>query len=292
MKNSRAARPDNLGTSKADVRPCLLAIVAIFVGLMPCFSLQITTDHEKSHATPKDNRGQADIHSVGPASRRNHTTPVVAPVNPPEEATETKQTKGDQHGSAQDSHPASTREWILIIVNISYVAVTLFTLRAIKDQATIAKENVARLERPWLVAATPQFTGGSQVIVVLQIVNYGKSPAWITEATFTLKMMPVSDLPKEPDYGAIKPIHPVNLPPGESCRTELFQDVNWNQDEPKGVTPILWGFVKYRDVFQTIHETRFCFYFSRERLTSKFLTIEGHPEHIRMCGSPSYNLQT
>ena len=173
--------------------------------------------------------------------------------------------------------------------------------QAAKDAATAANANATALknsDRAWLlieiVKATPESQPATEQnpppAVHIGLRNYGKTPAFIFAAEFRYE---ISDSPHEPPrpdiYAAYTPIpyeriiapnQPwIEQPKPEGClREEQAIAVN-------NTTGFLWayGIVKYCDVYEGRHDTKFCY-----RYQPPLATPEGQAGFC-MAGPRAYN---
>jgi hypothetical protein len=103
--------------------------------------------------------------------------------------------------------------------------------------------------------------------------NYGRTPALITGFKNRLTIIrSATELLDEPDYGEITeysievPILPKN---GRSQQVVLDETITWDLSMASEIqrnvaTLVLFGLVKYRDIFQRESEFRYCFKYGRQ----------------------------
>ncbi|HEV2494419.1 MAG TPA: hypothetical protein VG204_15245 [Terriglobia bacterium] len=181
---------------------------------------------------------------------------------------------------------ASSFEKMMVLLTSLYVLISL-------SQWYVIRRNVARLERPWIIAApqnvSPQPPGFTSIAV--KISSCGRSPGWITGLTVFFKKAKVAGLPKEPDYRcpADQVVGEFVLPPGgERLEDRGFMISREESDEIANVnssTYMLYGKIDYRDVIGKKHETRFCFVY---RPPYKLMGMQIAPDSFVPGGPPSY----
>jgi hypothetical protein len=164
---------------------------------------------------------------------------------------------------------------------IGFLQLLVFGLQAVQLQRTVqaAKESsdaLANIERPWLLVTDKghqfKFVGGKNVPVGhFQVKNYGKSPAWIVEIGGTLETLNnLTDLAAEPVYKdtAKDEYRAVVLIPSAMdaeaqytysfAHTSPSADYGWQRVVQTGdAIWCIYGFVRYTDIFEKTHETRF-----------------------------------
>jgi len=154
------------------------------------------------------------------------------------------------------------------------------------EQLKISRRQVEALEsseRAWLMAEGKErvniivgeamvrgVSSGptSSINFVLQYRNAGRVPCWITEKRVQFLLPDLKALPSEPffDESAHVDDFPETAAVGEvltiefhhlTCKGEHVVILNNVDDQPGENTPIVYGIIKYRDVFGTDRETRF-----------------------------------
>jgi hypothetical protein len=116
------------------------------------------------------------------------------------------------------------------------------------------------------------------VYVELTCGNQGKSPAWITEKRAAFQI--VKELPREPDMSSTEIIQHEPEPMGTgAASTYKWSTECEGRHGPHSLT-VLYGVVKYRDIFAKERETRFGY----------FLTVDRVWE--RLAKYPRYNMNT
>lgn len=185
---------------------------------------------------------------------------------------------------------ASSFEKVMILLTFLYVVIALAQWRVIR-------RNVARLERPWIIAApqsiNPQPPGFTRV--KLKVSSCGRSPGWVTSLTVFFKKTKLAGLPKEPDYrcAAEDAVGEFVLPPGGEHLEDRGYMISREESEEianvNGNTYILYGKIDYRDVIGKNHETRFCYVY---RPPQKLLGMQIAPDTFVPGGPPSYTRHT
>ncbi len=149
----------------------------------------------------------------------------------------------------------------------SLVSATRKSADAAGESAAMAASNVLALmnaERAWIMAEI-QWRANMHVVkhsdslsldIFLLYQNDGKTPAWITEVRILFRIIDAQ--PVKPLYGtspgdfAISGPIPVTI--GEKGKIKAWLQCEGIQE---GKTLIVYGFIKYRDVFSPDRETRF-----------------------------------
>lgn len=178
----------------------------------------------------------------------------------------------------------------MVLLTFLYVVIAL-------SQWYVIRRNVARLERPWIIAApqsiNPQPPGFTSV--KLKVSSCGRSPGWVTSLTVFFKKTKLAGLPKEPDYrcAAEDAVGEFVLPPGGEHLEDRGYMISREESEEianvNGNTYILYGKIDYRDVIGKNHETRFCYVY---RPPQKLLGLQIAPDTFVPGGPPSYTRHT
>jgi hypothetical protein len=182
----------------------------------------------------------------------------------------------EQEARAKDNRPNNEALYAnlvsvgLLIVGVVYSFFAWKQWAAIDQQAQIARDGIAKLERPWMFVHLEKLefiankAGDYVICVYIRRRNVGRSPAWILGARIaTQKVTDFEKLPRMPDYsdGLISLPAPVaqseELP---ICEDRFFLDEQEWIDFAKGrLTPVVLGEISYRDnVSPDHHLTRFC----------------------------------
>lgn len=165
---------------------------------------------------------------------------------------------------------------------------------AAKDNADAAKssfQSVIDSERAWVVADAPKIPSeisSSQPITVFCVVgNRGKTMARVVEKGENWCIQStLGDLPATPDYGeTVKwPDGVVLSPASESVLTRTLRVPNsdaWGKVVGASMVLFVFGFVRYMDVFDRQHETRYIFRFDTNFVRKGELYVEYKSEYNR-----------
>ena len=180
----------------------------------------------------------------------------------------------------------------LVVVGVVGACLALKTLRDIEAQTTAIQrqtESLVTSERAWILVKVdwvPGYVGvkrldssdgGERSVGSIRIycANEGRSPAWITEVRAAFEMFGTKQsLPAKPSPGSLIHPHPEPVAPGglftkdETLYAEGFQDT--------GDAAVIYGTVKYRDMFKEDRETTFAY------------TVQGST-FTHLAGYPAYN---
>jgi hypothetical protein len=184
--------------------------------------------------------------------------------------------------------------WIIVILTavialatIVYAGITMMlwieTKRSADAATTAAKaakqsaDALALIERPWVLVSSAGLTNGwsstankSIFFGYLKFKNYGKSPAWVIEqgGSFDIHSN-TDDLPPTPIYRDKEDFQDQGVILVPLSTAEDWQSLKLSQPEdqelplPIGQNPdyvlCFYGYIKYKDIFGQIHETRFCY---------------------------------
>ena len=227
----------------------------------------------------KTAQDSADSPKVSPCAQ----CPNCCVVKQPQTKTKEEQAKSDSLDFLY-----RTYMWATIVGVVgAWVGIVILwcQTRAATRSANAAKASADALiinERPWVLpdGVVPEnlwweivgkFDTGGQPRAVLQFKNYGNTPAWIVQSTAFLKICTDQILEQSLDYGH-PPMYtnPRLVPPGGAPFTieiHLDGERRLNPDELNILRSgeaylILYGFIKYRDVFfeqiRQERETWFC----------------------------------
>jgi hypothetical protein len=207
--------------------------------------------------------------------------------------------------------------WALVVVGIFAAYIALRTLSDIKEQtvnatkaANAAEKSanaVISAERAYVIADVEQkevqifvsespagdarSTTSSVGSIVVTFRNVGRVPCWITQKKIQFAL--VEKLPEEPifDDTAVVDDFPEPVIVGQPLRVEwqhliaqgehviILSAMPTKTPFAGSNAPIVYGVIKYRDVFSENRETRFGY------------RITGHG-HLRRINSPAYNTNT
>ena len=247
----------------------------------------------------------------------NKTEAIVSPVlTPPDQP----YSRPEQRDAEQKSPDRKDRLIAIVIAfaTVIYALMSILTYFTLRQQASImrdtmsltresvtlaqqdialTREGMGRLERPW-VFVQPEPSRSIvlshqqmeiQVFANLQVTNDGRSPCWITRAIGVIQLIDGSqNLQGQLDYDSAKsiPLGNINLPPQggrEFTISGVIDKAKWNiaTSDPKRGTILAYGRIEYRDVFDTTHETYFCFTYDPK-----------YPSALRPCDPGPYTQQT
>lgn len=104
--------------------------------------------------------------------------------------------------------------------------------------------------------------------------NEGKTPAWITEKRAGLRI--VKSIPLEPDLEGLEIIQPE--PEALAAGRDTTKDVSltFNQQRADDEVSLVYGMVKYRDIFQVERQTVFAY---RLNLSDRLERLAGYSEY-------------
>ena len=168
-----------------------------------------------------------------------------------------------------------------------------------RDTATAARESADALivgERAWVMAelrcrpdtsiathtsiyqdVTTRTTTVSQI--ELYCVNDGNSPAWITEKSARLVVVRQGELPKFPEL-ASEDILADGLEPMGPGKDNVFTwDINGKGSHSIDTATLIYGVIRYTDIFTNNRETWFCYQLTGYKTNRKMIRITGEPEY-------------
>lgn len=215
--------------------------------------------------------------------------PVQSAVQSDSTQRDDRKNDGDQ---ANDTEAFLT--WFtgaLVVVGIIQAIILGFTVAAIKNQ-TASAENT---KRAWVmadidwdrkkVAAGTVFRGSGSsgdstaIYLILSCKNEGESPAWIYEKRATFEI--TKSLPSEPNLTATEFLQVATEPIGTGKgalphTTELHWDSLAKGHQQTGEMMVIYGMVKYRDIFNKPRTTRFAYRITPDM---KFIRLENYPKY-------------
>ena len=180
----------------------------------------------------------------------------------------------------------TTGEWTAGVVTAVYTLISYLTLRAIKKQADIARDNTDVLvasERSWVAVSvgwTPGYPGmflsdssaegpGHTASVRLTCKNDGKTPAWIVEIRARLEIFEPAPLKPPLERTEVVDHTIVSLAAGHEQPCDKFLICKGRQTMDN--LAIIYGVVRYRTAIgpATVRETWFAYTVSSDgkRLT-------------------------
>ena len=163
--------------------------------------------------------------------------------------------------------------------------------------AHLSAEYLKNAERAWIMAELLDVPGyGSGVMtgesvedgqrtwtitvsVRLRCWNEGKTPAWVTEKRMGILVTanPARNPPlDQADYVQVEP-EPVT--PGKDSKNDYSPTIHLPRPKQDGELVVLFGVVRYRDIFDEIRETTFGYSISLYGGTRKRLFAHTHPEY-------------
>jgi hypothetical protein len=184
---------------------------------------------------------------------------------------------------------------LLVIVGLIQAVVLWLTIKAVNRQTATNQH----IERAWVMAdlkfstASHFFHGdhmengvSTQTIslmgVELHCVNDGNSPAWITEKALRLIILGrAGELPAKPSLSSKDVVQhePEPLGPGGSSKKVL--DIQGEGRHSLTTSTLVYGVIRYRDIFEKDRETWFCYQMSGYRTNYLLTRISGNPEYNR-----------
>jgi hypothetical protein len=205
--------------------------------------------------------------------------------------------------------PENLPSIVLAIAGISGIVVAIRTLNVIKRQTDAAESaaNAAKLnaealinaERVWIMIELQPVPGMGGVMDVEEVAkhivdvishttsfnvrlickNDGRTPAWITEKRACIDV--VDSLPDTPNWDAVGIIQtePEPLAVGE-VGEPTDKSLTCNKARDPGKITVVYGIVRYRDVFAPDRATTFAY----------TIRVDGRLE--RLAGYPEYNKNT
>jgi hypothetical protein len=197
-----------------------------------------------------------------------------------------------------DTRPFLTHgEWVMAILTTFYVVISYFGFRAIKRQADIAEKPanaVVNAEAAWIMVKITLFSGtGAEAIrenedagrkttsafITCHCQNRGNTPGTVIEKRIGLAT--VTSLPTKPDLSGtiVFQAEPELLAGGQESHRHF--DIGGNPRE-FGKTTIIYGIVRYRDVFDRDRYTTFGYMLSPDK----------PPRIERIPNYPQYNENT
>lgn len=115
------------------------------------------------------------------------------------------------------------------------------------------------------------------IYVVLTCRNEDKSPAWIDEKRARLEI--VTKLPEMPDLTSAEftqvGLEPIGVGKSLSHTSHIHWQAIAEGDRSPGLMMVIYGIVKYRDIFDRLHETSFGYKITNREL----VRLEGMREY-------------
>ena len=183
--------------------------------------------------------------------------------------------------------------WALVIVGTVAACIALRTLDDVKKQTSNTAGSVQAVilsERAWVMAEVEAFAalGGavvhgdsvsepssSQVRFRLKCQNAGKTVAWIDEKLGCFQI--VKELPKRPDSSLLEMLdaEPEWVASMSESKRPIDKRLEAKGREGLGDISVVWGVIKYRDVFGP-HTTTFGFLLNQNNV---FECLPGYPKY-------------
>lgn len=195
--------------------------------------------------------------------------------------------------------------WVLAGVGILGVLVAVWTLLVIRRQtiatriaAMAAKESAESLqniERAWILLG--EFNEERHnyrrdgIDILLNFHNYGKTPAWVLETSFRFANISDSEYRAALNYEpAFLSKHADPVPPGKPLPTirRPLELSEYLVGRPNQGNLLFFGFIRYRDVFGKVRETRVRMKFQRNQED----LIQDRPGQWIYDGPPDANRHT
>lgn len=193
-----------------------------------------------------------------------------------------------QLDTGQDKRQQSKPEhnWVDLLNSISTAVVAAFTMAMVF--VVYSQNRATKLaQRAWVVPdfeVPPPFSLGRTTRFAWKLTNRGQTPAWITAVSKPMgKIVPKKEaLPGEPQYEIQNPFPEEGLPLTPNGNFEQF---TWVTSADQANVEIgekdlyIFGTIKYRDIFGSQHETRYCFKFNpalggADPVTRDFILVE------------------
>ncbi len=223
------------------------------------------------------------------------TNPVIVVVNPPRASGQRDSTDTKTHNG-----PPIYSNWALVIVTFLAAVAALLSLHFIRMQAVstekaanAANNNaiaVINAERAWVMANLEKGPGpgthstgsdDTSVYFRLTLKNDGRTPAWITRRDMCLVVKEKSVmLPEVPDFSRAQTSEDQAIPISANGTSPAIDE--WIKAEGcQGMEDdlILYGVVKYRDVFSEMDRETFFAY--SVGVGEKWKRLRGYPQYNR-----------
>jgi hypothetical protein len=180
----------------------------------------------------------------------------------------------------------------LVLVGLIQAAILWFTIRAVNRQTATNQH----IERAWVMAelrvspATSLLTGTSTyqgtttqttsaMGLRLYCVNDGNSPAWITEKSARLVVVRRGDLPRFPELSREDILADDLEPMGPGKDNVFVWDINGKGYHSIDTATLVYGVVRYTDIFKNKRETWFCYQLTGYKNSRKVIRVTGELEY-------------
>lgn len=165
-------------------------------------------------------------------------------------------------------------DWLMVGLTVAYVFVSILIFFAVKKELSIAMNS----ERAWIVVSMGWKEGMDQgifgesvsfgaktwhVFVLLTCQNHGRTPAWITERRIGL-LSGSKEIPKKPPLASARILTTAYQTllvgtPGYGTEEQVTSDAPIGTEEGR----VIYGAVKYRDIYGKSRKTNFGFRIDR-----------------------------
>jgi hypothetical protein len=266
----------------------LFAAVALAFSLL--FFLSSSDAQEKSKLQNQQREPERQPSNPSPTSP---ATTVEINIGAPANTSPNETNKQD---SKAEARPFITGgEGLIALITAVYAIVSYFTFLAIKRQAVSAEAELAA-QSPWImvnIEHTPgmhgRFLGASRqgnepevqhtnFIFRFDCINHGRTPALITEKRANLIIVPKNRLPKTPDLRGTRVfddrVEPLAAGKESLRKKDEYFSVTGYQGLDEWV--VLYGVVKYRDVFGRDRQTTFGY---EVTIGDKIERLSGYPQY-------------
>jgi hypothetical protein len=191
-------------------------------------------------------------------------------------------------------------DFALAVVGGLGIVAAFVTLRKLERQTAATEKQASHMiasERAWIMAELSLTPGANlahttesktnqvktNISVRLHCINDGSSPAWITEKSARLVIVS-GDLPPIPQLAKGDILDEGNDPVGPGKDAEPFEwNASGNGRHSTQTQTIIYGVVRYRDIFGEGRETWFCY---------QLVGCQGNRKLIRIFCGPEYSKHT
>ncbi len=248
-----------------------LAVMALYLLL---FCRPMSVGQEFPRPEDKTSHTQLKASKNGEISKKQGAPPKSTPAPVKRQIAPSAEPCKEKGYSKKEDSQAEPRGWFKAYVILTGVIAvcSLFATLATGASARTAKES-ARLARQALWVAerayvnlkgftVQNFEPGRSPLVIIQIINAGRTPAYITKSSLFASICP-GPLPQQPAYPPDDiPGIPAVLVAGEFIESRLRLTIDLSPDRfaqlQKGIGMVLiFGKIEYSDVFGNPHKTGF-----------------------------------
>jgi len=190
----------------------------------------------------------------------------------------------------------------LFVVGFAGIIAAIVTLRKLERQTAATEKQANHMiasERAWIMAELSLSSNGlpltqwndhaaggvpkTNIYVNLRCINDGDSPAWITEKSARLFIGSGDELPVTPKLAKEDILEEGFDPLGPGKDAVYEGNITGTGRHSTQTATIIYGVVKYRDIFGENRETGFCYQFSG---------YQGNRKLVRIFCGPEYSKQT